>query len=376
VGVRAHHIILGWWVRKGIKEMKRWKPTINQWLRNAAVLTILVLIGVSSAQASSVSQAGVLFLKIAPGARAGGMGEAMVAVADDATATWWNPAGLAHITQNELTLMHVNWLPQFKLDDLYYDFVSGVYNVPDWGTFGMNIIFLNYGESERTDETGTSQGTFSSYDVAMSGSYGSTINETMSLGVSMRFIYSHLSDQGAGAEKGSGVATSVGVDLGWLWFTPIRKLTLGANLSNMGPEVAYIDRAQADPLPTNLKVGFAYDLVDSPYNTLTLVGDVDKELVRRDDNGDPDPFYMAIITAWGDGDLLQSMIYHVGVEYWYSDLVALRLGYYHDELGSVKPMTYGASLKYSLYRFDFSYTAAGEGEPLTDTMRFSLSIGF
>lgn len=166
------------------------------------------------------------------------------------------------------------------------------------------------------------------------------------------------------------------MDIGWLWRTPIRKLTLGANLSNMGPEIAYIDRAQADPLPTNLKLGFDYKLVDSPYNTLRLVGDVDKELVRRDEQGNPDPFYLAMITAWGDGSLGNTMIFHVGTEYWYSDLVALRIGYYHDELGNVKPMTYGASLKYSLYRFDFSYEAAGESHPLTDTMRFSLTIGF
>ena len=43
---------------------------------------------------ASVSSAAVLFLRIAAGARAAGMGEAFVAVADDATATHWNPAGL------------------------------------------------------------------------------------------------------------------------------------------------------------------------------------------------------------------------------------------------------------------------------------------
>ena len=354
---------------------------MNGWKirRSAAWIAALLATGVlmtSSAQAAGVSQAGVLFLKISPGARPGGMGEAFVAVADDATATWWNPAGLAYVNSNELTMMHVNWLPQFKFNDLYYDFISYVHNVPEWGTFGANLIFLNLGESTRTDETGTELGTFSSYDFAVTGSYGSEMSETMALGVNMRFIYSHLSDRGAGAEKGSGVASSVGVDIGWLWRTPVRELTLGANLTNMGPEIAYIDRAQADPLPTNLKLGFAYKLVDSPYNSLTLVGDVDKELVFRDAKGNPDPFYIAVITAWGDGNLFDTMIYHTGIEYWYSDLVALRGGYWNDPLGKIKATTYGASLKYSLYRFDFSYVAAGEGQPLTDTMRFSLSIGF
>ncbi|MBZ0263110.1 PorV/PorQ family protein [bacterium] len=335
---------------------------------------------VQIANAASVSQSGVLFLKITPGARAGGMGESFVALSDDATATWFNPAGLAYIKNNELTLMHVNWLPQFKIDDLYYDFVSYVHQVDDWGTFGGNIIFLNLGETERRGENNEYLGTFSSYEFAMTGSYGATMSRNMSIGVNMRFIYSHLSEVGAGAEQGSGVATSVGVDVGWLWRTPVSGLHLGANLSNMGPKVAYIDVAQADPLPTNLKVGLAYHIVDTEYNRFTYLLDANKELVNRHDDGTSDPFYMALFTTWGadadDGTLGKSIIVNTGFEYWYSDLVALRAGYWHDELGKVKPMTFGASLKYHLYRFDFSYVAAGEGHPLTDTMRFSLSIGF
>ncbi len=348
------------------------------------LLAMLLSVGImSDARAISVSQAGVLFLKIAPGARAGGMGESFVAIADDATATWWNPAGLAFQDHNELTLMHVNWLPQFKLSDLYYDFISYVHQVPEWGTFGGNIIFLNLGETERRGENNEYLGTFSSYEFALTGSYGANMTESTALGVNMRFIYSHLSDKGQGAEQGSGVATSIGVDigvlskgpLGGLW-APLDRLDIGANLSNMGPKVAYIDRAQADPLPTNLKVGVAYHLVDTAYNRLTIVGDVNREMVYRDDSGDSDPFYLAIIRNWGDGALFPTMIYNTGMEYWYSDLVALRFGYWNDDLGKVKPLTFGASLQYSLYRFDFSYVSAGEGHPLQDTMRFSLSIGF
>ncbi|MBS1262364.1 MAG: hypothetical protein MAG453_01715 [Calditrichaeota bacterium] len=349
-----------------------------KWIRRLAAGALIVFAAGPAAEAASVSQAGVLFLKISPGARPGGMGETFVALANDATATWWNPAGLAYVPYNEVTLMHSNWLPQFKFEDLYYDFVSYVQQVEDWGTFGGNIIFLNLGESIRTDESGNELGTFNSYEIAATGSYGSTVTDdgSMAVGVGMRFIYSNLSPVGAGAEKGTGSATSVGVDIGWFWHTPIRKLSLGANLSNMGPKVAYIDRAQADPLPTNLKFGFAYHLVKSPYNTLTFVGDVDKELVRLDEDGEADPFYLAMVTAWGDGPFFKTMIYHTGFEYWYSDLVGLRIGYWNDELGKVKPITFGASLKYSTYRFDFSYVSAGEGHPLQDTMRFSLSIGF
>jgi len=56
-----------------------------------AVLMLLVSTGDLRAD---ISNAAVLYLRIAPGARAAGMGEAYVAIADDATTTHWNPAGL------------------------------------------------------------------------------------------------------------------------------------------------------------------------------------------------------------------------------------------------------------------------------------------
>ncbi len=331
--------------------------------------------GAGVASAASVSQATLLFLKIAPGARPAGMGEAFVAIADDATATWWNPAGLGFQHGREFTMMYVRWLPQFNLSDLYYAYVSGTYEVPEWGTFGGNIIFLNLGETQRTGENAENLGTFSSYEIAVTGTYGAQINPNLSMGVGLKLAYSSLSPQGAGQESGSGSATAVAADLGMLYKSPmLRGLSLGANLSNMGPKVSYIDRAQADPLPTNLKVGFAYKLVDQEYNKLTIASDVNKELVKRDEFGRSDEFYEAIFSSWGDGDLVPSLIWNVGAEYWYSTLVGLRAGYWNDELGKVFPYTFGVSLKYSSYRFDFSYLTAGTNHPLTDTMRYSLSV--
>ena len=64
------------------------------------------------------SEAGAILSLISPGARASGMGETNVAVADDAYASYWNPAGLGFLEGNEFAMMHVNWLPNLA-DDLY-----------------------------------------------------------------------------------------------------------------------------------------------------------------------------------------------------------------------------------------------------------------
>jgi long-subunit fatty acid transport protein len=346
----------------------------------AAVALTFLVAGIGAAWAGSVSQATVLFLKIAPGARPSGMGEAFVALADDATATWWNPAGLGFLQEKQLTMMYAKWLPQFHMSDLYYSYLAYIHNVEEWGTFGGSIIFLNLGETEYRDENNVSQGTFSSYEMAAAGSYGSQVTDNFSMGVSIKLIYSHLSDRGQGQERGSGSATAVAVDVGFLYKVgALRGLQLGATLSNMGPKVAYIDRAQADPLPTNLKLGVAYKIMETEYNRITLTADVNKELVTKNDDGTSDPFYLAMFTSWYNDpfeDELEEFIWNVGVEYWYSTLVGLRAGYWHDSLGEVFPLTFGVSLQYSVYRFDFSYLSAEEGHPLQDTMRYSLSINF
>ena len=131
----------------------------------------------------SQSEAGAIFLLIAPGARAGGMGEAQVAVANDAYASYWNPAGLGFLKGTELALMHVNWLPGLA-DDLYYDFFAFRKSYPTLGTIGGHIIFLNLGEQVRTSETGEELGTFTSYMSAFS----------MSFILLCRISHSHLSN--------------------------------------------------------------------------------------------------------------------------------------------------------------------------------------
>lgn len=343
-------------------------------MKKIVLLLLVLFLGTFAAESYAVSEAGVLFLMISPGARAAGMGEAFVAIADDASAVYWNPAGLAFQTGREITLMHTNWLPQFG-SDLYYDFLAYRQNFEGIGVIGVNITYLNLGEQTRTDETGNELGTFNSHEFAVTAAYGTRLSENMSVGIGLRFIRSSLSDVGAGSEKGDGKANAFAVDLGWLYKASfVRGLSFGANLSNMGPKITYIDAAQASPLPTNLKIGAAYKILDSEFNRLTVAVDINKLLVVVHNDKPADPFYKAIFTAWKNVD---DIIYGAGLEYWYSNLIALRTGYHVDNEGKANYATFGFGIKYSLYRFDFGYVATGdEGHPLSGTSRFALTIGF
>lgn len=342
------------------------------------MLALITLFAAS--QVFAVSEAAVLFLLISPGARAAGMGNAFVSVADDATASFWNPAGLAFQSGREVTFMHAKWLPQL-VDDMSYEFLAYKQYVESLGgTLGGNITFLNLGEQVWTMDTPDELGRFTSWDLAVTLNYATRLTQDLGLGVGMRYIRSNLAPMGAGAEQGRGVGDAFAVDVGALYhFGFLKGLRFGANLSNLGPKITYVDAAQADPLPTNLRVGFGYDIINSEFNKMTVVAETNKLLVVRHKDEKPQPFYQAIFTSWTDESLsaqAAKLISSVGLEYVYSNMIFIRTGYYYDEEGKVKYPTFGAGLQYFAFRFDFGYVAAEQGHPLSDTMRFSLTASF
>ncbi|MFQ5636928.1 MAG: PorV/PorQ family protein [bacterium] len=335
-----------------------------------ATLLILVMI---VPNVFAVSEAAVLFLLISPNARAGGMGEAFVALSDDVSAVYWNPAGLAFQEGKQFTSLYSKWLPQFNLDDLYFLFGAYRQSIEGVGTIGVNVTYINLGEQTITDETGPEPvGTFNSNEWAIAFSYGTLLTEDLGVGLGVRYIRSNLSSVGAGAEKDNGQANAFSVDIGLLKKNIfVDRLNFGLSVTNIGPKVTFVDASQADPLPTNLKVGFAYRIVDQEFNRVTLVADMNKLLVNKNADGTSDSVIKAFGTAWQNNNY----IWNVGAEYWYANLIALRAGYNRDDAGKANYVTIGAGLRYSIYQFDFGYISAGENHPLSDTMRFTLTIG-
>ena len=269
-------------------------------------------------------------------------------------ATEENLVVYAH-ARREMTFMHTNLLPEFGLD-LYYEYLSYVQHLEGWGSFGGNITFLSYGEIEGRSEQNLPTGTFQSYEFALTLSYGTKLSPSFSGGLNAKMIHSHLSQEGykssGGSSEGKGTGTSLALDVGILYQTPIRKLRIGAALTNVGPDISYSDYEQGDPLPRNLGTGVAYRLFDTPYNRLTLLGEINYEMVENE----------AILNG--------------GMEYWYANFLALRVGYLYDKAGVREAFTLGAGLRYNIFRFDFAYIPSSRDDILTNTMRFSLTGRF
>ena len=166
-------------------------------------------------------------------------------------------------------------------------------------------------------------------------------------------------------------------------------LSIGANLSNLGPKLTYIDQAQSDPIPTNFRIGFAFQLFNDEFNSLVYTLDFSKLLVSRDSTTSEE-FYTGIITSWGDATIseeLKDIVTSMGLEYWYGTpgdfLFALRTGFFYEDpsYGNRKFLTFGGGLRYDIYGFDFSYITTsvfpdGDTHPLNDTLRFTILIGW
>ncbi len=355
------------------------------------LLTILLVAGVCG-EARAQGESAVPFLLIAPNSRASGMGESGTGVVDDASAIFWNPAALAFMKGQEVSITHANWLPQFNLPDLFYDHLNYRMDIDAiGGTIGASVTYLSLGEFAVTNSSGpTVIDKFKSFEYAVTAGYATKATDDLGVGMNVRFIHSALSPIGTESEQGNGIASTVSFDLAMMYRpqtlnVPLlgdlgKRFSFGVNLSNLGPKVTYVDADQADPLPTNLRVGMGYKVLDDEYNSLQMAVDFSRLLVRRREDQTSDPFYKALFTAWSDGSGIRKIIVSGGAEYWYGSprLIALRIGYFYESpsFGNRKFLTFGAGIRYDIYGFDFSYISASDNHPLSDTIRFSLLIAW
>ena len=350
----------------------------------------------------SQSEASAPFLLIAPGARASGMGEANVAIADDAVGGYYNPAGIAWTEGRKISLMYAKWLPNL-VDDISYNFLGYSQYVEGLGSIGGHIIYLNLGEQIQTGTSGPEAlGTFQSYMLAIAGTYAAEFSEKSTVGINVKLVIQDLAPFSAGRQPGKGKATSFAFDVGILSRDKILSgLDLGIAIANIGPNVQFIDANQADPMPMNMKAGLSYLIFDGEFNSLRLAYDMNKLLVaaypdrdlnedgfiepESDEEAHKDPFYKALFTSWTNDSreiVWQRIIHNIGLEYWYSNLVALRGGVFRDyylrteDNGIALMKTLGIGIVYNNLGFDFGYIDGPEGHPLTNTMRFSFNLDF
>lgn len=384
---------------------------MTRFLRSGlAALSLLA----APAALAQVGGASVLFLQIEPDSRAAGMGNAGVALADNANAAFWNPAGLGFQRGTEFALTYSKWLPEFDAG-LSFQYGAAKYHLGKYGTIGAHITYFDLGEFQPTDENGTEIGDpIQSRDLAVGLSYGKDLSPNLALGGAVRYINSDLASGTTVGGQTYKPGTSVAVDLGALYRSkPMdlggvsTTLRAGANLANFGSTINYTGQAGSDnPIPTNLRFGLGATFDLDEFNRINALVDFNKQLYRvtsdsvdSDGNGTLDqrvttvdsPF-KALFSSWktltvdidGDGaqapeevSALEQITVGGGLEYWYNQLFAMRVGGFYENPynGNRKFLTLGAGLRYNIVGADFSYIyGLGTDSPLDRTLRFSLLI--
>ena len=233
-----------------------------------------IAISITCAVLLATASDGVVNIQnVGSGARAQGLGNSFVAVADNADAVFANPAGLGQVTQRQVAYTNVSLLyAGIEGDDLGQHVVS--YAQPLGDKMGLGLGYERIGSSLMSEN-----GAF------VSLSY--QVERRLQVGLSAKYLFwsvgaipddpvngpDPLSNQSAG---------NVGLDLGLLWQSPVQGAQVGLLLKNINqPNVAYGEvagDADAGALPMDVHVGVGYRLSSQSL--------VSVQYVRRDLTGE------------------------------------------------------------------------------------------
>lgn len=257
-------------------------------------------------------------------------------------------------------------LPAFKLTELWHLYWALIWPTQDWGTIGGFVNYINMGKNPIIDALGNERDVVRSWEGVFGLSYGLTVREDFSLGINAKYVVSALAP-GLG-ENGEGVGQTFAIDAALLKRDLLLNgFDLGFMLQNMGPDIFYVEEEFSDPIPFTLRLGLVYRAIETPIHDLKVLFDMHKEVVKNRYDGSPDPFYQALWTDLiNDKDEeakyeMQEINYNLGLEYWYTQFLALRTGFLFDYIGERYEWTFGLGVRYGTLNFDWSYIYAPDG---------------
>ena len=242
--------------------------------RLGLALLLLLMPAVALAQgvgSERVGTSGGNFLKIGLGARAVGMGEAFVAVANDPSTIYWNSAGVASLVREEGLISHIEWPADISYEHLVYVHPSKKLG----GSFGFQFGLLHTDIEETTEENpfGTGQ-TFTYADWNVGVTYGRRLTDRLLIGVGGKYVHEDL-----GADVGGTSVNTWLVDIGSIYYLGISSVRIGMALNHFGPDFkgsgqftsATGEQRDYDNFspPTTFRFGVAWEPIEREEQRLT-----------------------------------------------------------------------------------------------------------
>ena len=300
-----------------------------------------------------IGTASAAFLKIGVGARAAGLGESFVAVANDPTAIYWNPAGLASLLRQEVELSHIQWP-----GDIHYEHLTFVQpSKALGGSLGFQIAALSTEVDETTEfqPFGTGR-TFVYSDFLFGVAYARRWTDKLLVGAGLKYLREDL-----GSDVGGPVTNAGLVDVGGIYYLGLQSVRVAVSLTNFGPALRpggeYISPTTGeqrtydafDP-PMMFRYGVAFDPMESAEQRVTTS--------------------LEFVLPADDAQVIKA-----GVEWAWLDHMALRTGYNFsaDALRFSAGAGVNATIGNTQGSLDYAYTGAG---PLGSVNRLSLGVKF
>ena len=319
-----------------------------------AVMVAVFLLFPASLEASSfakVGTSGAQFLKLGMGTRGAAMAGAFIATADDASATYWNPACMVRVPGTQVQFNGTQWFA-----DILYGTANATHDVENLGTFGFQFGLLSSGDMDVTtvaQPEGTGE-TFTCTDMVIGLSYARMLTDRFSAGLTLKYVRETWDDVSAGG---------LAVDIGTLYDTGFRTLRIGMTIQHFGgeltPDGEYTTwnsggdstmTYEGYSMPMTFKLGLAMDVIDRGPHFLTI--EVDG--VHPADNVEQ---------------------VNVGAEYWYNNMIAIRGGYRinTDEEGLTAGAGFRIPLGNQTITLDYAYA---DWNKLDMVHRAGLGIAF
>ncbi|QOI97105.1 MAG: type IX secretion system outer membrane channel protein PorV [Flammeovirgaceae bacterium] len=326
----------------------------------------------------------VPFLTISPDARSAALGDVGVATAPDANSAYWNPAKLVFIDKAYGgSISYTPWLGKI-INDMWISYLSGFYKITREQAVALSMKYFDMGDISFRGNGNEPLGDFNPREMSLDFTYSRMLTEELSVGLTGRYIYSNLTGafpSGTDTRPINSAAADIGI-----YYNKLMKgaknstLSLGALISNIGPKVSYTDDANENFIPTNLKIGGVYTTELDPFNSISFAMDLNKLLVPTVDKGQS--VLSGMFNSFSDApdgfsEEIKEIILNMGVEYWYNNTFAGRIGYFLEskEKGNRKYLTLGVGFRnQKSFGIDVAYLVPTNGRenPLAETIRFSL----
>ena len=370
---------------------------------NLFLLFLGFVVQLNFSQDRRVITTAVPFLMISADARASGLGEQGVATTPDAFSQHWNPS--KYVFSENLSGVGVSYTPYLSklVSDVFLANINYFNVIDQRSAWSASFKYFSLGDIDIIQNPQDIPLLENPNEFTLDASYSLKLSEYFSMAVTGRFLMSDVKLQSVDSNSDS--ASSFAVDISGFYQSEEKNYNnfngiwrLGFNLSNIGPRMKYEELGKENFIPTNLKLGSAFDFIFDPSNKLSLNLELNKLLVPSPSvpiynsnneiigyNQADVNFLSGIFKSFGDApdgfsEELKEFTLAFGMEYLYNNSFAIRAGYFNENenKGARKYLTFGTGFKINEIKLDLSYLLSTSSviSPLENTLRFSFTYNF